>query len=44
MYVWECRYACMFVYVCVCVCVCVHPKNKEKLYVGISQIMLFICN
>ena len=31
-------------YMCVCVCVCVHPKNKEKLYVGISQIMLFICN
>ena len=42
MYVWECRYACMFV--CMCVCVCVYPKNKEKLYVGISQIMLFIHN
>ena len=27
-----------------CVCVCVYPKNKEKLYVGISQIMLFIHN
>ena len=31
-------------YMCVCVCMCVHPKNKEKLYVGISQIMLFIYN